>query len=78
MPLMMLPHWVGAAHLQHAAMAPVQLDKIVSLQHHVIEFEERTIPAGVEPQLSPIESEHAVDGEVPADVAQEIDVIEAC
>ena len=31
---------IGAAHLQPAAVAPVQLDEIVGLQDHVIEFEE--------------------------------------
>jgi len=39
MPLTMLP-LVGAAHLQHAAVALVQFDKIVSLQDHVVEFKE--------------------------------------
>ena len=31
---------VGAAHLQHAIVAPVQFQKIIGLQNHVIEFEE--------------------------------------
>ena len=34
---------VGAAHLQHAAVALVQLDEIVGLQDHVVEFEERQL-----------------------------------
>ena len=67
---------VGAAHLQHAAVALVQLDEIVGLQDHVVEFEERQFLLAVEPQLHRIEGEHAVDREMPADVAQEIDVVE--
>ena len=67
---------VRAAHLQHAAVAPVQLDEIVGLQDHVVEFEERQLLLAVEPQLHRIEGQHAVDGEMPADVAQEIDVVE--
>ena len=67
---------VRAAHLQHAAVAAVQLDEIVGLQDHVIEFEERQLLLALEPQLDGIEREHAVDREVAADVAQEIDVVE--
>src|SRR5262249_11227411 len=31
---------IGAAHLQDAVVAPGQLEKIVSLEDHVVEFEE--------------------------------------
>ena len=31
---------VGTAHLQAAIMAPRQFQKVVGLQHHVIEFQE--------------------------------------
>jgi hypothetical protein len=31
---------IGAAHLQHAAVTLVQLDEIIGLQDHVVEFEE--------------------------------------
>ena len=33
---------IRAAHLQPAAVALVQLDEIVGLQNHVVEFEERS------------------------------------
>ncbi len=36
---------IRAAHLQDAAEALLQLDEIVGLQDHVVEFEERPIPA---------------------------------
>jgi hypothetical protein len=60
---------VRAAHLQHAAVAPVELDEIVGLQDHVVEFQERKLLLAVEPLLDRIEGEHAVDREVAADVA---------
>ena len=67
---------VGAAHLQHAAGALVQFDEVVGLQDHVVEFEERQLLLAIEPHLHRVEAQHAVDREVPADVAQEIDVVE--
>ena len=67
---------IGAAHLQHAAVTPVQLDEIVGLQDHVVEFEKRQFLLPLEPQLHRIERQHAVDGEVAADVAQEVDIVE--
>ena len=67
---------IGAAHLQRAAVALVEFDEIVGLQHHVIEFEERQFLLAVEPHLDRVEGEHAVDREVLADIAQEIDVVE--
>ena len=67
---------VRAAHLQDAAVALVQLDEVVGLQDHVVEFEERQLLLALEPQLDAVEGKHAVDREVPADVAQEVDVVE--
>ena len=67
---------VGAAHLQAAAVAPVELDEIVGLQDHVVEFEERQRLLALEPQLDRIHRQHAVDREMPADIAQELDVVE--
>ena len=62
--------------MQHAAVALVELDEVIGLQDHVIEFEEGQLLLPLEPQLDGIEGEHAVDGKMPADVAQKIDVIE--
>jgi hypothetical protein len=42
---------VGAAHLQPAAVALVQLHEVVGLQDHVVEFEEGQRLLAVEPQL---------------------------
>ena len=67
---------VGAAHLQDAAMAPRQLDEVVGLQDHVVELDEGQLLLALEPELDCIHGEHAVDREMPADVAQEIDVVE--
>ena len=67
---------VRAAHLQHAAVAPVKLDEVVGLQDHVVEFEERQFLLAFQPHLDRVEREHAVDREVTADVAQEVDVVE--
>jgi hypothetical protein len=67
---------VRAAHLQHAAGAPGQLDEVVGLEHHVVELQERQGLLALQAQLHRVEGEHAVDREVPAIVAQEIDVVE--
>ena len=67
---------VGAAHLQDAAMAAVELDEVVGLQAHVVELEERQLLVALEPHLDRIDRQHAVDREMPADVAQEVDVVQ--
>ena len=41
---------VGAAHLQAAAVALGELDEVVGLQDHVVEFEEGQRLLAVEPQ----------------------------
>ena len=56
-------------------MAAVELEEVVGLQDHVVELEEDQRLVAVEPRASPVEGEHAVDREVPADVAQEADVV---
>ncbi len=65
---------VRAAHLQDAAMALEELHVIVGLQDHVVEFEEAERLVAIEPQLHRVHRQHAVDREVPADVAQQRDV----
>ncbi len=67
---------VRAAHLQHAVVAAGKLKKIVSLEQHVVEFEEGQRLLALKPQLHRIEGEHPIDGEVAAVFAQKIDVIE--
>ena len=65
---------VVAAHLQPAAVPAVQHEVVVGLQELVVELDERQ--AGLEPHLVGLEGQHPVDGEVPADVAQELDVVQ--
>ncbi len=67
---------VRAAHLHAAAAAPGQLEEVVGLQHHVVEFEEAQRLLALEPQLHAVEAQHAVDREMPAVLAQERDVLE--
>ncbi len=67
---------VGAAHLQVALVAPRQLDEVVGLQQHVVELDERQLLLALEAHLRRIHRQHPVDREVPADVAQEFDVVE--
>ena len=67
---------VGAAHLQHAAMAAFQLQEVHRLHQHVVELEEGHRLFAFEPVLDAVEGEHAVDREVHAVVAQELDVAE--
>ena len=67
---------VGAAHLQVALIAPRQLDEVVGLQQHVVELDERQLLLALEAHLRRIHRQHPVDREVPADVAQEFDIVE--
>ena len=57
-------------------MAARQLEEVIALQDHVVEFEEGERLLAVEPQLHRVEAQHAVDGEVHAIVAQEVDVVQ--
>ena len=68
---------VRTAHLHDAVVALVELHEIVGLQDHVVEFEKRQWLVALEPQLHRIHGEHAVDREVPANVAQQRDVEQA-
>src|SRR5690606_35426932 len=68
---------VRAAHLDDRAITAVELYEIVALQDHVVEFEEAQRLLAVEPELDAVEAQHAVDREVPADIAQELEVVEA-
>ena len=66
---------VVAAHLHAAAIAAEQLQEVVALHEHVVELQERQ--ALFHALLVALGGEHAVDGEVDADLAQEVDVVEA-
>ena len=57
-------------------MALVELHEVVGLQDHVVEFEEGERLVALEAQLHRIHGQHAVDREMPADVAQQRDVEE--
>jgi hypothetical protein len=65
---------VGAAHLQFALKPPAQLEEIVGLQDRVVEFEKAERLVAFEPQPHAVLRQHAVDREIPADVAQKRDV----
>jgi hypothetical protein len=65
---------VGAAHLQFAVEAAAQLEEVVGLQDQVVEFEKGQRLIAVEPQLDAVLRQHAVDREMPADIAQQRDV----
>lgn len=67
---------VRSAHLQHAAMALVQLHEIIGLKDHVVEFEEGERLLTLQPQLHGIEGEHAVDGEMRPHLAQHGDIFQ--
>ena len=67
---------VRAAHLQQAAVAAVKLHEIIGLQAHVVEFDEGELLVALKPHLHRIHGQHAVDREVAAHVAQEVDVVQ--
>ena len=69
-----VPPLVRPSHLQHRAVAPVQFEKVVGLQQHVVEFEEAQRLLPFQAQAHAVHGQHAVDAEMPADIAQEGDV----
>ncbi len=76
MPQTMLPHWSEPPICSVHAEAAVQLAEVVALQDHVVEFEEGQRMLALQPDPHRIEAQHAVDGEMRADVAQQRDVAE--
>ena len=66
---------VRAAHLQTQPKRRDNSTEIVGLQDHVIEFEERQRLLALEPQPHAVHGQHAVDREMPPDIAQERDVV---
>ena len=54
----------------------MQLDEIVGLQNHVVEFEERQLLVALEAHAHAVEGQHAVDREMAPDIAEELDVVE--
>ena len=65
---------VRPADLQHDAEPAVQFAEIVALQDHVVEFEEGHRLLALQPKLHGVECQHAVDGEMGADIPQQVDV----
>ena len=76
MPLTMLPHWSEPPIWSAAVVAAGELGEVVGLQDHVVELEEGQLVLAVEAELDRIDRQHAVDREVAADIAQEVDVVE--
>ena len=66
---------VGSADLQPAADPPRQLQKVVRLEDHVVELEEGQRLFAVEPQPNAVEGQHAIDREMPSELAQERNVV---
>ncbi len=67
---------IAAAHLERAAVVQVQAQEVVGLQQHVAELGERQALLALQPRLDRVLGRHVVDGEVLADVAQELDQVE--
>src|SRR5579859_5964977 len=57
-------------------MALEQLEKVVALHDHVVEFEEGERLLAFQAHSHAVHGQHAIDGEVAADIAQEFDVFE--
>ena len=76
MPLTMLPHWSEPPICRRQSIALVQHDEIIGLQDHVVEFDKAHLLVALEPELDRIHRQHAVDREMPADVAQHLDPVQ--
>ena len=73
----MLPHWSLAPELQSAALIVVQAQEVVGLEQHVAELGVGDPLLGtLQPGPHRLLGHHLVDGEVLADVAQELDEAE--
>ena len=62
--------------MQAAAIAPIKLQIVGRLHQHIIEFKEGEGLLALEPQLDTVKGQHAIDGEMHAIIAQEIDIAE--
>ena len=67
---------VVAAHLQTAAKALIQLQKVIALHEHVGELQEGQAVLGLHARLVAVGGEHLVDREGGANVAHEVDKVE--
>ena len=67
---------IGAAHLQRDTVALVQLDEIIGLQAHIVEFDEGQFLLSIETHFDRVHRQHAINREVATDIAQEVNVIE--
>ena len=65
---------VAAAHLQLAALGPIEVPEVVGLDEHVAELGEAD--PGLHPAPHRLLLQHVAEGEVLAGVAQEIDQAE--
>ncbi len=73
MPVVMLPHW--SLHLQAHALLAVEVQEVIALQQLVGELGERHPFTGLatETLLHGVFCHHVVDGEVLADIADEVE-----
>jgi len=65
---------VAAAELDPAIVVPVEYREVIGLQNHVVEFNKRQ--TFLHAQLDRLLRQHAIDAEVPTDLAEEVDVLE--
>jgi len=65
---------VVAAHLQGTAVMLKQIQKIIALQEHVVELDK--VEALFQADFVAFGSQHFVDAEMPADIAQEFNVVD--
>ena len=67
---------IGAAHLQHTAIAAAQFHKVVSLQNGIVEFQKTHRLFAIKPQFHAIHGEHTVDRKMHAVIAQKRNIFE--
>ena len=67
-----VPPLVRSAHLQDGVVSTVKFQKIVSLQQHVVEFDETQRLLPVQARLHAFKRQQSVDREMRTDVAQKV------
>ena len=67
---------VAAAHLQDAAVVPVQVEEVVGLEQGIVELQEVQPRLGLQLRPVGLHGQHLVDAEVDPDVPQELHVVQ--
>ena len=67
---------IRAAELQNTVHAAAELQEVVGLEHHIVEFQKAQWLLAIQTQLHAVKAHHAVDRHVGSVIPQELDVFQ--